>query len=72
MRKKVHELARPYAAATKDTRFAGTFEVLVPATGRVKPHRVPLAFETLEQAETWIHSPEGKDHIKTLLSGDEK
>ena len=31
MRKREHELARPYAAATNDTRFAGTFEVLVPS-----------------------------------------
>lgn len=72
MRKKEHELPRPYATPTKDTRFAGTYEVLVPAPGRVKPHRVPLPFETLEQAETWIHSPEGKDLIKKLLSGSGK
>ncbi|HEX3946011.1 MAG TPA: hypothetical protein VHW69_18200 [Rhizomicrobium sp.] len=72
MRKKEKELAPPYAAETKDIRFAGTFEVRVPAMGRVKPHRVPLTFETFEQAETWIHSPEGKDHIKTLLSANEK
>ncbi|HEY3637487.1 MAG TPA: hypothetical protein VGK90_04990 [Rhizomicrobium sp.] len=71
MRKKKDELPRPYAAATKDTRFAGTFEVLVPAPGRVKPHRVPLQFETLERAETWIHSPEGKDMIEELLSGSQ-
>ena len=72
MRKKGHELARPYATESKDIRFAGTFEVRVPVTGRVRPHRVPLTFETFEQAETWIHSPEGKAHIKTLLSGGEK
>jgi hypothetical protein len=41
-----------------------------PCGGRVKPHRVPLTFETFEQAETWIHSPEGKDHIKVLLASD--
>jgi hypothetical protein len=72
VRKKEQELARPYAAETKDIRFAGTFEVRVPEAGRVKPHRVPLTFETFEQAETWIHSSEGKDHIKTLLSANEK
>jgi antibiotic biosynthesis monooxygenase (ABM) superfamily enzyme len=69
MRKKKYELPRPYAAATKDTRFAGTYEVLVPAPGRVKPHRVPLQFDTLEQAESWIHSPTGKEMIEELLSG---
>jgi antibiotic biosynthesis monooxygenase (ABM) superfamily enzyme len=69
MRKKKDELASPYAAATKDTRFAGTFEVLVPAPGRVKPHRVPLQFETLERAESWIHSPAGKEMIEEMLSG---
>jgi antibiotic biosynthesis monooxygenase (ABM) superfamily enzyme len=69
MRKKKDELPAPYAAATKDTRFAGTFEVLVPAPGRVKPHRVPLQFASLEQAEAWIHSPAGKEAIRELLSG---
>jgi antibiotic biosynthesis monooxygenase (ABM) superfamily enzyme len=64
--KKQKTLPGPYAAATKDTRFAGTFEVLVPAPGRVKPHRVPLQFPTLENAESWIHSPEGKDMIAEL------
>ena len=69
MRKKKDELPRPYAAPTKDTRFEGTFEVLVPAPGRVKPHRVPLQFKSLEQAEAWIHSPSGKEMIEDLLSG---
>ena len=66
--KKKKELPAPYAAPTRDTRFAGTFEVLVPAPGRVKPHRVPLQFETLEEAESWIHSPDGKDMIQEMLS----
>ncbi len=70
MRKKKDELPRPFAAATKDMRFAGTFEVLVPAPGRVKPHRVPLQFESQEQAESWIHSPNGKEAIEELLSPD--
>jgi antibiotic biosynthesis monooxygenase (ABM) superfamily enzyme len=68
MRKKKDELPRPYAAATKDMRFAGTFEVLVPVPGRVKPHRVALQFESQEKAESWIHSPEGKDAIAEILS----
>ncbi|HEY1614304.1 MAG TPA: hypothetical protein VGF97_11490 [Rhizomicrobium sp.] len=66
--KKKKELPRPYAAPTKDTRFEGTFEVLVPVPERVKPHRVPLQFKTLEQAESWIHSPEGKDAIAELMA----
>lgn len=66
--KKNKPLPGPYAAATKDTRFAGTFEVLVPAPDRVKPHRVPLQFETKESAESWIHSPEGKDTIAEILA----
>ena len=65
--KKKHELPKPYAALTKDTRFAGTYEVLVPAPGRVKPHRIPLQFETQESADTWIHSPEGAETIAQLL-----
>jgi hypothetical protein len=65
--KKNKTLPGPYAAATKDTRFAGTFEVLIPAPDRVKPHRVPLQFETQESAESWIYSPEGKDMIAEIL-----
>lgn len=67
--KKKKELPRPYAAPTKDTRFAGTYEVLVPVPGRVRPQRVPLQFETLDHAERWIHSTEGKETISELLSG---
>lgn len=66
MRKKT-TLPEPYAALTKDARFEGTYEVLVPAEGRAKPHRVPLQFPTQERAESWIHSPEGQDSIKELL-----
>ncbi|MGH6890467.1 MAG: hypothetical protein ACREHF_14965 [Rhizomicrobium sp.] len=66
--KKKKELPRPYAAPTKDTRFAGTYEVLVPVAGRVKPQRIPLQFETLEHAQTWIHSHDGKEMIQELLS----
>jgi len=69
MRKK-NELPRPYAAPTKDTRFAGTYEVLVPVSGRVKPQRVPLQFESQEHAERWIHSPDGREMIAELLSNE--
>ena len=65
--KKKKELPGPYAALTKDTRFAGTYEVLVPAPDRVKPHRVPLQFDSKESAESWIHSSEGEDMIADLL-----
>ena len=66
--KKKKTLPAPYAALTKDTRFAGTYEVLVPAPDRVKPHRVPLQFETQEQAESWIFSPEGVEMIEDILN----
>ena len=58
----------PYAAETKDVRFAGTFEVLIPVEGRNKPHRVPLQFPTLSAAEGWMHSPEGKDTIAEIIA----
>jgi len=70
--KKKKGLPAPYAALTKDARFAGTYEVFVPAPDRVKPHRVTLQFATMESAESWIYSPEGKDAIAELLSGNEK
>ena len=68
LKNKKKELPGPYAALTKDARFAGTYEVLVPAPDRVKPHRVPLQFATQDEAESWIHSPEGKDMIRDMLS----
>ena len=61
------QLAPPYAAETKDARFAGTFEVLVPVPERNKPQRVPLQFPSLSAAEGWMHSPEGKDQIAEIL-----
>ena len=61
-----------YAAPTKDTRHAGTFEVLVPVPDRVKPHRVAQQFSTLEEAESWIHSPDGKDTIEEILRAARK
>lgn len=57
----------PFAAETKDVRFAGTFEVLVPVPERNKPQKVPLQFPTLSAAENWIHSPEGKETIADIL-----
>ena len=42
MKNKKPKLAPPFAAETKDVRFAGTFEVLVPVPARNKPHKVPL------------------------------
>jgi hypothetical protein len=71
MKNKKPKLAPPYAAETKDARFAGTFEVLVPVEGRVRPHKVPLQFPTLATAESWMHSPEGKEQIAEILEGSE-
>jgi hypothetical protein len=68
MKNKKPKLAPPYAAETKDTRFAGTFEVLVPVPERNKPQRVPLQFASLKEAEAWMHSPDGKDMIAEILS----
>jgi hypothetical protein len=67
MRNKQPKLAPPYAAETKDTRLAGTFEVLVPVPDRNKPHKVPLQFNSLKEAEAWLHSAEGKDAIQEIL-----
>jgi hypothetical protein len=58
----------PYAAETKDVRFAGTFEVLIPVEGRNKPQKVPLQFPTMSAAEGWMHSPEGKDTIAEIIA----
>ena len=69
MKNRKKELPKPYAAMTKDTRFAGTYEVLVPVEGRVKPHRVPLQFATENEAESWLHSAEGRDMIVEILTG---
>ena len=70
--KKKPSLPGPFAALTKDTRFAGTYEVLVPAPDRAKPHRVPLQFESQENAESWIHSPDGREMIDQLLGRGRK
>ena len=65
--KRKNPLAPPYAAETKDVRFAGTFEVLIPVPGRNKPHKVPLQFPTQSAAENWMHSPEGREQIADIL-----
>ena len=65
--KRKNQVPAPYAAETKDVRFAGTFEVLVPVPERNKPQKVPLQFPSLSAAENWIHSHEGKDMIADIL-----
>ena len=70
--KRKTRLEPPNAAETKDVRFAGTFEVLVPIEGRNKPAKVPLQFPTLSAAEGWMHSAEGKDMIAEILEEAQK
>jgi hypothetical protein len=70
MKQKKLKLPLPYVAETRDTRFAGTFEVLVPVLGRNKPHRVPMQFETAGAAEAWLHSAEGKETVAELGGRD--
>ncbi len=72
MRKKQHALPQPFAAETKDSRHAGTFEVLIPVDGRNKPLRAPKQFATLQAAEAWLHSPDGKDLIADLIEDEAK
>lgn len=67
MKNKKPKLAPPYAAETRDQRFAGTFEVMVPVPDRNKPHKVPLQFKSLKEAEAWLHSPEGKETLASIL-----
>jgi hypothetical protein len=70
--KKQRGLPSAYAAETKDTRFAGTFEVLVPVPGRNKPQRAAGNFATMQAAEGWLHSDEGKDMVADILRDAEK
>jgi len=67
MRNKQPKLAPPYAAETRDVRLAGTFEVLVPVPDRNKPQKVPLQFASLNEAEAWLHSAEGKETVADIL-----
>jgi len=66
MRRMKLKLAPPFVAETKDARFAGTFEVLVPLPERNKPARVPRQFPTAAAAEGWLHSAEGKDTVAEI------
>jgi antibiotic biosynthesis monooxygenase (ABM) superfamily enzyme len=73
MKNKKFKLPPAYAAETKDSRFAGTFEVLVPVLGRNKPHKVPLQFKSLNEAQAWLHSAEGRETVAEIVdSSDEK
>ena len=67
MRRMKLKLAPPFVAETKDARFAGTFEVLVPLPERNKPARVPRQFPTAAAAEGWLHSADGKDTVAEIL-----
>jgi len=67
VKNKKPKLPPPFAAETKDTRFAGTFEVLVPVPDRNKPHKVPLQFHSLNEAEAWLHSAEGRETVTGIL-----
>jgi hypothetical protein len=71
---KKNKFAKPqaYAVLTKDSRFEGTFEVLVPVPDRIKPHRIAQQFATQKAAEDWIHSPEGSEAIDDLLAKSSK
>ncbi|HXS06655.1 MAG TPA: hypothetical protein VN723_07700 [Rhizomicrobium sp.] len=72
MKNKRPKLAPPYAAETKDVRLAGTYEVLVPVPDRNKPHKVPLQFNSMKEAEAWLHSSEGKDAVAEILEDARK
>jgi hypothetical protein len=65
--KKKKGLPPPFVQATKDARFEGTFEVMVPVPDRVRPHRVAMQFDSEAAATSWIHSPDGEDAITHIL-----
>ena len=69
---KKYQKPQAFVAPTKDTRHAGTFEVLLPVPGRVKPHRVAGQFPTAHAAEGWLHSDEGKDAVAEIMAGAAK
>jgi len=70
--KKNKKLPPAYVAETKDTRFAGTFEVLVPVPNRNKPHRAAGNFPSKHAAEGWLHSEDGKEKVAEILDDAEK
>jgi hypothetical protein len=65
---KKYQKPTAFAVETKDQRYAGTFEVLVPVPDRVKPHRIAGQFPTMQAAEGWLHSDEGQDAIAELFA----
>lgn len=65
--KKKNQLPAPFAAETRDQRFEGTFEVLVPVPNRNKPMKAADQFATLEKAQAWMHTPDGIDTIEKIL-----
>jgi hypothetical protein len=67
--KKKKGLPAAFVEATKDQRFAGTFEIFVPVEGRVRPQRVPMQFPSAAAAETWLYSPEGEAAIAEIRGG---
>jgi len=67
--KKQKGLPPPYAAPTKDVRYAGTYEVFVPVPDRVKPHRVPRQFASEQEALAWLHSPDGEETVDEIRGG---
>jgi hypothetical protein len=72
MKNKKLKLPPAYVAETKDARFAGTFEVLVPVPERNKPHKVPLQFASQNEAEAWLHSAEGKETVADILESHQE
>ena len=66
MKKRKTALPPAFAEATKDARYAGTFEVFVPVEGRVRPHRVAQQFASRAAAESWIFSAEGEAQIADI------
>jgi hypothetical protein len=70
--KKSMKRPQAIAAETKDHRFAGTFEVLLPVPERVKPLRLASQFATQHAAENWIHSDEGQTAIEDALAASAK
>lgn len=66
--KKKKGVPPPFAAETKDQRFSGSFEVLVPVEGRVRPLRAAQQFGSLKAAEDWIHSPDGVETIEKMIA----
>ncbi len=61
-----------YASLTKDHRYEGTYEVLLPIPGRVKHQRLAQQFANQKAAEDWIFSEEGKDAIEAAYADADK